>query len=395
MALIVFTLLFWASAGVKSLSTTEKTYADTHKKSDSITISYKLPIIIPTGKTTQSQTKGGVIITAEIIPFSATLSNKKEKTITYADPDKPGYDVYEVVNAPEFKVSPDNIQFNIRIRNNEQVPLKLSEVGFALIIDGVQWSFPQGYLDDWNKGLILTGFDKEYTINGPDLSGLYSAQVVYLFLNGVPISYDEAGNIKKKDNFQWYFECKTEEVKKKELRNYTYEAEPIYKEKCKKCSGTGTDPQAYKCSNCDGKGAYVNSYDGKTYKCSKCDGSGVVHYQCGNCSGKGVISYPKSQAAPVTSSITWSGAVVEVVTNPPGAKVSVVNTKSREYESSGMSNLTVYWYSSDQKSYPIIVEYQGQTVKVLPYNDKGKLIKKVVIDFLAGTPTVTKGKKVN
>lgn len=396
LALVVFASLFIASSkGIQKFSRTEITYLETKKQAENIAVSYKLPVIKTTGKTTQSQTKGGVIISAEIVPFTASRMVKQDKTIAPADPNKPGYDSYEVANTPYYTISPEDIQFNVRIRNNEAVPLKLSEVGFALIIDGTQWSFPTGYLDDWNKGMVLTGFEKAYTIKGPQLSGLYTAQVVYLLLNGVPTSYDEAGNVTKKSNFEWYFECKTEEVQKQEQRTYTYESSLIQKEQCNKCNGTGTDPQPYKCSTCDGKGTVLNVYDKKTYKCSNCSGTGKVYIKCGNCRGGGVLYYPKSKEAPIKSSITWTGWQVNVKTNPPGAKVSVVDTKTGEYSSAGLSNLTVNWYQSDQKSYPIIVEYQGQKVNILPYNEKGKETSNVEIDFSGGAPTVKKGKKVN
>ena len=202
-------------------------------------------------------------------------------------------------------------------------------------------------------------------------------------------------NIKKRENFEWYFECKSEEVKKADKKTYSYETSPIYKEKCQKCSGTGTDPQPITCTSCSGKGTRVNQYDNKTYQCSTCKGTGKVYNKCGTCYGVGIVSYPKSVKPPVISSITWNGAVVEVVTNPPGAKISVVNTKTQEYQSVGMSNLKVDWYSSSEKSYPIIIEYQGQTSKVLPYNASGKLIPKVVINFIGGSPNVTAGQRVN
>ncbi len=393
--IIVFASLFFACMPVHKVSRTEKIYYETTKQNENTTVSYKLPVIKSTGKTTQSQTKGGVIISAEIVSFTTVRNVNETKTITYADASKPGYDIYEVLKTPYYTVSPENIQFKVRIRNNEQVPLKLSEVGFAIIIDGTQWSFPSGYLDDWNKGIILTGFEKDYTIRGPQLDGLYNAQVVYLFLNGVPTSYDEAGSVTKKSNFEWYFECKTETVLKDEQKTYSYEASPIYKEQCHKCSGTGTDPQAYKCSSCNGSGLHYNPYDKKNYTCSKCNGKGIVYYKCPNCNGLGVISMPISKEAPVKSSITWTGWRVNVTTNPPGAKVSVVDTKSKEYKDIGMSNCYVDWFSSNSTSYPIIIEYQGQSVKVLPYNPSGKEIPKVVIDFLGGSPNVTLGRKVN
>lgn len=373
---------------------TETNYSDSRKESEQIACTYKLPIIKPTGKTTQLQTKGGVTITTEIIPFTATMSTEHERSYTYLYPGIPsGYDAVEIINTPHYEVDPSNIAFKIRIRNNESVPLKLSEVGFALIIDGVQWSIPSGYLDEWNKGLILTGFDKDYTIEGPDLSGLYTAQVVYLFLNGVPTSYDEAGNITKKDNFQWYFECSTEEVTKYEQKTYTYETSPIYRERCAKCSGTGTDPQAYKCSVCSG-GGRVKNYDGKVISCPKCNGSGTVRYQCPNCSGHGQISRPKSQVPPGSGTVTWTGWPVMISTTPPGAQVKVYDASMKGYKNAGPSNCTVDWYSSNDATYPIIVEYQGKSAKVLPYSPSGKETAKISISFLGAAPTITKGTKV-
>lgn len=393
--LVLIALIFPSCETVQRLSTTEKTYADTRSAPETFDTTYALPLIKPTAKTQQMQVKGGVTISAEIVPFAATRYVKTDRTIGYADVDKPGYDVYEITNTPFYTVMPEDIQFKIRIRNNEAVPLKLSEVGFALIIDGTQWSFPTGYLDDWNKGLILTGFEKEYTVKGPQLKGLVNAQVVYLFLNGVPTSYNEAGNVTKKSNFEWYFECKSQEIKKSEQRTFTYETSPILREKCSSCSGIGYFEKIVSCYTCSGKGSYV--YQGKTVQCYSCYGKGIVKKTeyCQNCKGKGEISYPKSKSAPVTSSISWDGWRVNVATNPPGAKVSVVNTKTGQYESKGMSNIDLNWYSSNEKSFPILIEYQSRTVKVLPYDENGKPSSRVNVDFLGGTPNVIKGKMVN
>lgn len=395
LTLIVFALLYLGSASnVVKTSTTEKTYYETKKPNENIIVSYELPVIKPMTKTPQTQTKGSVTISIEIVPFTAVYNVKQNKTVTYADATKPGYDNYEVVSIPEYKITPEAIQFIMKIRNsNADVPLHLSQVAFGLFIDGTQWDFPTEFSDTWQKGLVSYVAAKEYKIVGPQLAGLYSAQTIFFSLSGVPTSYDGAGNVTKKEKFEWYFDCKTETVKKEVQKTYTYETTPIYKEKCQKCSGTGTDPQPYKCSSCGGKGIVV--VNKKNYKCSSCGGSGVVHYKCGNCSGIGVIAYPKSTEAPVKSSITWTGWKVEVITNPPGAKVSMVDTKTGEYKSVGMSNVEANWFSSDAKSYPIIIEYQGQMLKVLPYDDNGKEISKIVVDFLSGTPTVTEGKKVN
>jgi hypothetical protein len=397
--LTVFAFLFYASATEsRLLSKTETFYKDTHKGPEKIMVSNNIPIITPTSTTNQMQSKGGVIISVEIVPFKVENSSKGDSIITYADPEKRGFDIYEVRNTPISKINcegDDQIKFRIRIRNNEQVPLILSQVGFILAIDGISYSFPDNQKKEWNEGLIITGEEKTYTIKGPEISGLYNAKVIRLFLNGVPTEYNEAGNVTKKNNFEWFFECKTQTVEKEEQITYSYPAYPIYKERCKKCNGTGTDPQVYQCSTCKGAGYTINIYDKKRYQCYTCKGTGTVHQECGNCNGIGIISYPKSTQYAVDKSVAWKGARVDVATNPPGAKVSVVNTKTGEYNSIGMSNLQVDWYSSNEKSYPIIIEYQGKSVQVLPYNLDGKLIFNVEVDFLGISPIVKKGRQVD
>ena len=391
--LLLFSVLFVATVTEKTI--VEQTYRKTQKEPEAVKVSYTLPTIKPTGKTTQSQTKGGVTISAEIVPFRADKKVRQTRDVTYADPNKVGFDMYEISQVPSYVVTPNEIQFNIRIRNNEQVPLKLSEIGFALIIDGVQWSFPSGYLDDWNKGLILTGFEKEYQIKGPQLEGLNNAQVVYIFLNGVPTSYNKAGSITQKSNFEWYFECATETVQKDAVIRYAYEAKPIHKERCQACSGKGHFEKTVSCKYCDGKGKYVNK-EGKVRTCYNCGGDGklIQKDHCYTCAGKGEKSFPKSQAAPVASRTTWTGWEVEVKTNPPGAEIKVVDTKTGEYYSAGSSNKQVDWYTSGSKPYPIIVEYMDQSVKVMPYTAKGSKIPRVIVDFTGAAPVVERGQVV-
>lgn len=400
LTLIVFAILFWASASEKTFYSSDIKYRDTQKPSENIKVSYNLPIIKPTGKTIQSQTKGGVVITAEVIPFKAVRTVKKgNQEVAYKDVNKPGFDIFETPNTPEYQITPENISFKIRIRNNEQVPLKLSDIGFAIIIDGTQWSFPTGYLDDWNKGMVLTGFEKEYIVRGPQLAGLYSAQVVYILLNGVPTSYDEAGSVTKKNNFEWYFECKSDVVQKDEQKTYTYQPKLIRTDQCAKCRGTGTDPQIYKCDYCKGVGSYVNSYDRKTYKCSTCGGTGRRQFKCPDCSGLGTISYPLSTTPPIDTQVDWLGTTVNITTIPSNAQVSIVNSKTGEYSMVGFSNIEVKpWIKASSGSktnlYPIIIDYQGKKVKVSPYNEKGKIISKIEVDFTGKTPIITKGKMV-
>ena len=390
--LFLFALMFCASSAQKQ-TTTVNTYEEIKKKDDALNLSYDLPVISPTNGTKQSQSKGGVTITCEVIPFDISINDEIKREITYADPNMPGYDRYEISHTPKSNVYPKNFILNIKIKNNQERILKVRETVLLLQIDGVTYSVPEASLQEWLAGMIIKNGEFNYKVQGPAFNSLINAKLVYLSLNDVPTIMDEAGNIKKRENFEWFFECKKQTIQKQAQKTYSYESTPIETRRCQKCSGTGTDPTNYKCDFCKGAGKVLEK--DKYYECFKCKGTGISHYKCPDCSGKGTLSFPKSQLPPVISSTTWTGWQVNVSTNPPGAVVKVINTSTKKYYDAGTSNCTVNWNTSNSTSYPIIVEYQGKSIKVLPFNSKGRIVTKVVVDFSSGQPAVEKGSLAN
>lgn len=398
--LIVFALflsLFYASKTAQPISYEEREYSNCVKESENFIAEYYLPTIKPTTTTKQTQAKGGIIITTEIVPFNVVRDDVTAKNVACKDMDQPGYDRFEIKTTPNYSVkcgNENNILFKIRIRNNEQVPLVLSQIFFSLAIDGVEYSFPSEAKEDWNKGQIGTGYEKEYIVRGPDIKGLANAQIVRIFLNGVPTSYDKAGNVVKKDNFEWFFDCKIEKIEKPEKIEYKYVSELIEKGQCAKCAGTGLDPHLQTCTICSGKGLLLGQ-DGKTYGCTKCNRTGKVQHSCNSCYGRGFLEYPKSIAPSIVSSKAWKGGIIEVVTTPSGAKVEVFNIETKVYEYKGISNLkNIRWYGSSENLYPVKIEYNGQTVMAIPYSKEGQLTPTISIDFTTGQPIAKKGKIV-
>ncbi len=400
---IVFLLVL--AGCIQRISKTETTYVlMPHKQPKDTIITYLLPDIHPTVTTKQMQTKGGVSISAEIIPFRVDSGTTPRSTIINADPKMPGYDVSEVAHIPHYTLSTDNkthnIEFRLRIRNNEDVPLRLSEIGFAIIIDGLQFSFPQEQTEEWDKGIVLTGFERnDIIIRGPEFSGLNNAKVVYLFLNGVPTSYDTAGNITQKSNFEWYFQIASQTIQKSCKIFYTYEMQPVYTETCKACSGTGANPTESVCPICKGTGVFLK------LTCSTCGGTGKVHYKCTHCSGTGSISFPKSPPPQIAGNEVWTGWKVKVVTRPAGATISQYNPQTAQYEpvkqyssqTLAFTPYTINWYSGKvggTNQYPILIEFNGRKVKALPVKKSGKPSPFVQVDFRGAVPIVKGGREV-
>ncbi len=396
MSLIFFGGLFFASSSGKvATSETVKTYEDVKKRdSEPYTLSYELPIITPTNGTIQTQKKGGVTITCEVVPFDVSILDQEKKGVFYADPKMPGYDVFEVSHTPVAVVKPENFLLKIKIKNNQERILKIRETAMLMQVDGVNYNMPEADTKEWYAAMLIKNGEFNYNIKGPELNSLIGAKLVYLFINDVPTVMDEGGNIKKRENFEWYFECKKQSVQKQLQKTYTYQTNPVESRQCNRCVGRGIDPDN-KCSICNGAGQNKEPLTGNMIKCSTCSGTGVVQKNCNSCKGKGVLTFPKSPLPPETSSTSWSGWAVNVVTNPPGAVVKVINTSTKKYEEVGTSNSTVNWKTSNSVSYPIIVEYQGKSVKVLPYNNKGKEVTKVVIDFSGNQPVIKEGSLAN
>jgi len=394
-SLLFIGLLLASSSGKEMTSTTIKTYVEVNKKeSEPYTLSYELPTITPTNGTIQTQKKGGVLITCEVIPFNVSELNKEKRDIFYADPKLPGYDIFQVKNTPIAVIQPESFIINIKIKNNQERILKIRETAMLMQIDGVTYNMPESDIKEWYAAMVIKNAEFSYRIKGPNIKNLNGAKLLYLFINDVPTEMDAAGNIKKRENFEWYFECKMQPIQKQTKITYTYPTAVIETSRCDICAGTGKNPDQ-QCTVCKGAGKNKNRFDGKIHVCNNCRGTGIKEKYCINCAGIGKLSFPKSKLPEERSSISWTGWKVNVVTNPPGAVVKVVNPTTRQYYEAGVSNSYINWNTSNSKSYPIIVEYQGKIIKVLPFNKKGKEISKIVIDFSGSQPIVKEGSITN
>jgi hypothetical protein len=268
------------------------------------------------------------------------------------------------------------------------------ETALLMQVDGIMYHIPEASLTDWYAGMIIKNGEFNYKIAGPKFNNLSNAKLVYLFINDVPTVMDEAGNIQKRENFEWYFECKKQNVEKQAEKKYTYEPQLVESKQCDICRGTGVDPQASTCYGCMGKGSYVGIIDGKIHKCSTCSGTGIVHGLCPDCSGLGKLYFPKSQLPKVTNSVLWTGHSVTLKTKPESAAVKMIDPNTGKYkEEAGYMNV-YFWYCTSSQSCPIIFEYNGFEVKVIPYNANGKPSKTITVDFTKGTPVVKGGTTV-
>jgi|GEM_PF-567495 len=406
MTLLLFAFLFWASATPKSVEriyskkvTYEKVDKDT--KSTPFETSYALPVFKLIGNTTQNQTVGGITILCEVNSFHAERKTKEEKELFFADPNKPGYDIYKVTKTPFFEISPSQVVFTIKIINNLDFPIELSNVPIIFKMDGIGVSISPEFNIKWKSSIAAGGETTIFSIPGPTKEELENAKNVILQIQNIPTVYDNVnGKLMNFETFKWLFEIAKEPVVKQETKEYSYIETPTYKETCSNCSGSGKIRQQEQCTKCQGTKQlkYTDYKTGKSWvgNCDKCNGSGylIANVNCSRCSGTGQIEYPKSQLPKVASNVTWNGWRVNIITKPAGAGVNIVDPNTGQYFYAGASNGQVNWFSSNtstSETFPIIIEYSGKKYKIFPYDKKGNPSPEIIVNFLSEDGPKIKG----
>jgi ribosomal protein S27AE len=251
-------------------------------------------------------------------------------------------------------------------------------------------------MTQWEVSNVISGFSTVINLKGPQLSSLTRPKSLEIFINDVPTSFDIAGNVLKVENFEWLFICKSETKTVDDKITYTYSETPIRVEQCNVCKGVGHIEYKQQCSKCGGEGKFV-ALDKKTYTCDRCDGTGkeTVQKNCSSCGGDGAMQYPKSAMPPISSEVVWTGYIVDVITTPPGATVSVYDREKNKYVDR-TSPVQVEWVQTGSDSYPIKVTYNRETIKVVPYSpNNNKALSKIVVDFSNGSIFVKSGSRVN
>lgn len=392
LTLLAFGFIFYASQSVRHITKDANSYASVSKpeKKDT-TVSYTLPLISLIENTRQEQSKGGITITCEIVPFTVTRESKTASEVFWADPSKPGYDVWQSAQLPYYDVSPNQFKLNLKIKNKQAHLLKMRDVALAVLNDGIEYKVPKEFMvEEWQAGNVMSGFEKNFEIPGPSIPELRAGKIVEIIINDVPVEYDQAGTVSKRANFTWTFLVQTKTESKSETVNYSYDYTPVETRTCPACNGSKY--AMVTCMYCKGTGRILNSWNNQYVTCSTCNGSGRMQVNCTTCSGDGYLSYPKSKRPTITSSVHWSGYWVEVDTKPTGANIQVFDPDKGQYiYVIGMSNCQVQWFRTGDKAYPIIVEYNGKKVRVLPYKEGNKESAQVKIDFTTGEPTVKNG----
>lgn len=399
--LFITVSVIFIACGVAKISKTINTYEELEEAGIK-TEKQKIPLlqVKPVRGTQTKQTKGTTTI--DLVPSLLTLGDKtilSNREIVFADPTKPGFDIYKVNETDHYELKPSNNSkylFTISITNNSNQPFRLTDV---LVTkqkggdDGADWQADE-FSDEWNKKMIPTKTKRDYRVDGINFDNIKEGDIFYFKIDGMPTAFDKAGNVAERKTFEWWFQCVADQALEKEIvRSLRYEPAPIESKQCSRCAGVGELSNWVTCKNCSGSG--ITTFLKVSSQCSKCKGTGKVHPVCPECKGKGVFYLPKSKPRPVKNSVVLNGWKVKIATKPSGANIQIIDPETGEYTVlEGTTPRTIQWLCKSGNRCPIIVESMGQKVKVLPIDEKGKESASIVIDFSKGSPIVKGGKIV-
>jgi hypothetical protein len=175
-----------------------------------VTLSCRVPVIVPQPETKESQEKGGIEIT--VAPLHYTAEVRRHEQVRPVPP--PPISVYnrgdthvEITSTPTVAVSPGELRFLVTINN------KLSRVfhGAGTVVQfnvgGRLQAVDQAGYSNILGAIIPPQQQQQIEIVGPSLSTLTSdTGIIGVFLYDVVTGQNEAGVVTEKQNFQWYFD---------------------------------------------------------------------------------------------------------------------------------------------------------------------------------------------
>ncbi|GAG17457.1 unnamed protein product, partial [marine sediment metagenome] len=180
------------------------------------TISYESPNLIALKGYPELQEKEGITISAMPLEITKQIKYKYKcewvrsrlgellnSTDTEQDPNVKL--TYLVTESPYYKISSNELIFKIIIHNNLERVLRLAGTVVVMQIDGKMINLDSHKYQEFIDGFVIPRQEAEFKIIGPEMNTLPKKCNIALLLYDIITEVDDAGNPKKKTNFEWFF----------------------------------------------------------------------------------------------------------------------------------------------------------------------------------------------
>lgn len=177
---------------------------------ETVHLEWRLPTVAPLPETKTLQETEGVQISVIPITYEAKKVYRQDDK-RLADPlfksDKVDY-YYERRQIPRAAIVPDTLQFLVKINNKMERVFRGAGAVVTFNVAGKQAAVDQSAYAELLNTLVPPRTEMQIKINGPSLSTIPGNATLGLLFYDVVTATDEAGNIKKRSNFEWFFNYK-------------------------------------------------------------------------------------------------------------------------------------------------------------------------------------------
>ncbi len=191
-----------------------------------------LPLIQPVSQTVEMQRQGGVTITVAPTHFDTV----GRTACVYQFPPTSLFSITTTPNGATFQThqrfvevqyhdidaTPPGLAFLVTIKNGMSRVFRGAGAVVQFNVDSHILAVEQSSYVEFLNVLIPPNNEAQVTISGPTLASLRDGATFGVFLYDVVTAIDNAGNVTKRDNFEWYFRVNRQRVSLKSSLVPTY-----------------------------------------------------------------------------------------------------------------------------------------------------------------------------
>ncbi len=182
-----------------------------------VTASCRYPVLIPAPETKEHQTKGG--ITISLAPNMFTCVKAVQRTAQDVQPTMAevmqnslargnaaqAYKLVEITSTPVLKPTPERITFRVKINNEMSRIFRGAGTIVAVNFGRRNVSIGQEDYAELTNITVTPRSEAQVVIRGPAFENVPDKTILGIFLYDVVTRIDEAGNVKEKQNYEWYY----------------------------------------------------------------------------------------------------------------------------------------------------------------------------------------------
>ncbi len=178
---------------------------------ETVRLDWRVPTVAPLPETKTLQETEGVQISVIPVTYEAKKTYRQDDK-RLADPlfmDTKKIDYYfERRQIPQAVIVPNTLQFLVKINNKMERVFRGAGAVVTFNVGGKQAAVDQSAYAELLNALVPPRTEMQIKISGPALSTIPDNATLGLLFYDVVTATDEAGTIKKRSNFEWFFNYK-------------------------------------------------------------------------------------------------------------------------------------------------------------------------------------------